>query len=107
MKTSLAYFAKSALSRARSEFHRVENLIHENSLISILQDLIIKHDDFNIKYEKFIPTALKEDNHTETSLVTDEERTLLIRKFKRYSNEEEKISESILRREIHDLKIRE
>ena len=106
-KTSLAYFAKSALSRARSEFQRVEHSLAENPLISILQNLILKVDDFNTKYEEFIPAAVKENVHTATFIITDEERKHLIRKFKRNGGEDDEINESTLQREINDLKIRE
>ena len=103
-KTSLAYFAKSALSRARSEFQRVEHSLSQNSLISILKNLILKVDDFNTKYENFIPAVIKENVHTPTFVITDEEQRHLIQKFKRNGGEDD---ESTLKREINNLKIRE
>lgn len=106
-KTSLAYFAKSTLSRARSELQRVEHFLAENPLISILQNLIFKMDDFNAKYDEFIPTAVQENVYSTTFIVTDEERKYLIQKFKRNGGEDDEINESTLQRKINDLKIRE
>jgi hypothetical protein len=100
-KTSLAYFAKSALSRTRSEY-----LGLENSLISILQNIILKADDFNTKYDELLPTAVKE-NLSPSLPVSDEERKHLIRKFNRGGGDEDEIAESTLLRRINDLKIRE
>ena len=50
-KASLAYFAKSALSRARADFQHGENSIQEDSLLTCLQNLILSDDGFNCKYE--------------------------------------------------------
>jgi DNA replication regulator SLD3 len=103
-KTSLAYFAKSALSRARSEFHRLQGS-HEDSLVSLLQNLILLEDDFNAKYENFIPSLIEGDAK-ESSLITKDEQGYLVQKFKRYGKGTD-INNSVLQREINDLKIRE
>jgi DNA replication regulator SLD3 len=100
-KTSLAYFAKSALSRARSE-----HSIVETSLLTSLQNLILKMNDFNTKYEDFLPAIVKE-NVISKFLVSGEEWKHLITKFKRNCGDENEITESVLQREINELKIRE
>ena len=63
-------------------------------------------DDFNTKYEDFLPAIAKE-NVISTFLVSDEERKHLITKFKRNCDDENEITESTLQREINELKIRE
>lgn len=105
-KASLAYFAKSALSRARADFQHGENSIHEDSLLTCLQNLILSDDDFNCKYENYLP-SLNQRTQQESFSITDEERKLLTQKFKQRGGEDHEINESTLQREINDLKIRE
>ena len=97
-KTSLAYFAKSSLSRARSE-HASAN----ESLISVLSHLILMQDDFSTKYESVIP-SLATDNGDASMFMSDKERQYLSRKF---SQREDVDHQSTTAREINDLKIRE
>ena len=107
-KTSLAYFAKSALSRARAEFQRLEDLSEDNSLISFLRTMVFSMDDFNTKYETFLPTMTKEDNGASTPLsISEEERRHLTQKFRHGGGRAEEISERALQREMNDLKNRE
>jgi DNA replication regulator SLD3 len=103
-KTSLAYFAKSALSRARSEFQRLEQPTQEESLIAFLQNMILKIDDFSAKYENFLPTLI---NKQCPLVISDEERNHLIQKFRRNGGQDQEVNESALQREINELKIRE
>lgn len=106
-KTSLAYFAKSALSRARSELQRAQPFSEGESLISFLQTMVLKMEDFNVKYENFLPSLVKEDEGVSTLIISEEERRHLIQKFKRGGGREEEINEKILQREINELKNRE
>jgi hypothetical protein len=108
-KTSLAYFAKSALSRARAEFQRMKASSNEESLISFLQNIILGEEDFNTKYETFLPGMMMTDEVDNSTLlvITEEERKYLIQKFRRNGGEEDEITESALQREINELKIRE
>jgi DNA replication regulator SLD3 len=103
-KTSLAYFAKSALSRARSEFQRLEQPSQEESLISFLKNMILKIDDFSAKYENFLPSLIEEQGPL---VISEEERNHLIQKFRRSGGQIQEINESALQREINELKIRE
>lgn len=97
-KTSLAYFAKSSLSRARSE-----HTSGDESLISVLSNLILLDDHFTTKYESVVPSFVKDDGeHSE--FISDEERQYLSHKF---SKTEEVDHQSTTAREINDLKIRE
>jgi DNA replication regulator SLD3 len=106
-RTSLAYFAKSALSRARSEFQRVKEPSDRQSLASFLHNMVLKADDFNSKYESFLPSLIGDEMENAPWIITDEERKHLIQKFKRNGGEEHEINESTLPREINELKIRE
>ena len=105
-KTSLAYFAKSALARARAEYQHDENSAQEDSLPICLQHLILSDDDFNSKYENYLPSLNQQDQHPSFP-ITEEERKLLVQRFKRRGGEDHEINESTLQREINDLKIRE
>jgi hypothetical protein len=106
-KTSLAYFAKSALSRARAEFQRVEYLAQGLSLISFLQTMVLSMDEFNTKYENFLPTLINDTPKEPTLTISEEERRHLIQKLKREGGREEEINEKTLQREINELKNRE
>lgn len=106
-KTSLAYFAKSALSRARSEFQRVRSSSDSQSLASFLQDMVLKEEDLNSKYETFLPSLIGDEMETAPWTITDEERNHLIQKFRRNGGEEHEINQTTLQREINELKIRE
>jgi len=105
-KASLAYFAKSSLARARAEFQNIENSVEEDSLPICLQNLILSDDDFNSKYENYLPRLNQQDQHPSFP-ISEEERKHLIQKFKRRGGEDHEINESTLQREITDLKIRE
>jgi hypothetical protein len=105
-KTSLAYFAKSALSRARSEFQRLVQPSQNDSLIAFLQNMILKLDDFNAKYENFVLNVVNDDTNP-LFVITDEERCHLIQKFKQNGGQDQEINESALQREVNELKIRE
>lgn len=105
-KASLAYFAKSALSRARADFQHGENSIQEDSLLMCLQNLILSDDDFNCKYENYLPNLNQEEQYASFP-ITEEERKHLVQKFKKGGGEDHEINESTLQREINDLKIRE
>jgi hypothetical protein len=99
-KTSLAYFAKSALSRARSEY-----ISRDGSLISVLSHLILEGDEFNIKYETVLPNFVKgDDDPTVNEIITKEERRHLSQKF---SKSDDVDHQTTTQREINDLKIRE
>lgn len=104
-KTSLAYFAKSALSRARSEFQRAE-LTGDENLVSLLQNLILKDDDFTNKYENHIVSFAKDDVQSSNLFIIGDEREYLIRKFRRNRTDSSEANESTLQ-EINGLKIRE
>jgi hypothetical protein len=97
-KTSLAYFAKSSLSRARSE-----HTSGDESLISVLSHLILLDDYFTTKYESAVPSFVKDDEES-SACISDEERQYLSLKF---SKHEEVDHQSTTAREISDLKIRE
>lgn len=105
-KASLAYFAKSALSRARADFQHGENSIQEDSLLTCLQNLILSDDGFNCKYENYLPNLNQEEQYASFP-ITEEERKHLVQKFKQGGGENHEINESTLQREINDLKIRE
>src|SRR5271155_2451374 len=105
-KASLAYFAKSSLARARAEFQNIDDLAEEDSLPICLENLILSDDDFNSKYENYLPSLAQQDQHPSFP-ITEEERKHLIQKFKRRGGEDHEINESTLQREINDLKIRE
>jgi DNA replication regulator SLD3 len=106
-KTSLAYFAKSALSRARSEFQRVRSSSDSRPLASFLHNMVLKEEDFNSKYETFLPSLIGDEMESTPWTITDEERSHLIQKFRRNGGEEHEINQSALQREINELKIRE
>lgn len=106
-KTSLAYFAKSALSRARTESQRMKASSNEESLISFLQNIILSEDDFNAKYENFLPGIRVDEMENSALAITEEERKYLIQKFRRSGGDENEVNESALQREIYELKIRE
>jgi hypothetical protein len=106
-KTSLAYFAKSALSRARSEFQGLKELSDKQSLASFLHKMVLKEDDFNSKYESFLPSLIGDEMENAPWIITDEERKHLIQKFRRNGGEEHEMNGSTLQREINELKIRE
>jgi hypothetical protein len=97
-KTSLAYFAKSSLSRARSE-----HTSGDESLISVLSHLILPDDQFTTKYESVVPSFVEDDGEY-SDFISDGERRYLSRKF---SKTEEVDHQSTTTREINDLKIRE
>jgi len=97
-KTSLAYFAKSALSRARSEC-----TAGDASLNSVLSQLILKGGQFNLKYEAVVPKFVNEDPIS-SDFITEEERRYLARKFSRNDDVDHRTT---TQREINDLKIRE
>jgi hypothetical protein len=105
-KASLAYFAKSSLSRARSEFQRAETT-NEKTLVSLLQDLVFKDDDFTNKYENHLLNFVNDDMESSQLFIIDDEREYLIRKFRRNRTEDSEVNESTLRQEINSLKIRE
>lgn len=98
-KTSLAYFAKSALSRARSEYTS-----EDGSLLSVLSHLILKGYQFNLKYEAVVPNFLKDDDLSSSEFITEEEQRYLSRKFLRSEGVDH---QTTTQREINDLKIRE
>jgi DNA replication regulator SLD3 len=106
-KTSLAYFAKSALSRARSEFQRARSSPDSQSLASFLHNMVLKEEDFNTKYETFLPSLIGDEMECAPWIITDEERNHLIEKFRPNGGEEHEINQSTLQREINELKIRE
>ena len=106
-KTSLAYFAKSALSRARAEFQHGENSPQGDSLLMCLQNVILSDDDFNSKYEIYVP-GLNQQGQQPSFPISEEERKHLMRKFRRRGGNDREINESTLQREISNhLKIRE
>jgi len=106
-KTSLAYFAKSALARARAEFQRMKASWNKESLLSFLQNIILSEDDFNAKYENFLPGIKSDEMEKSMLAITEEERKYLIQKFWRNGGDENEVNESALQREIQELKIRE
>jgi len=97
-KTSLAYFAKSALSRARSEY-----TVGDKSLTSVLSHLILKEGQFNLKYGTVIPKFINDDSIS-SDFFAEEERRYLARKF---SKDDDVDHRTTTQREINDLKIRE
>jgi hypothetical protein len=103
-KTSLAYFAKSALSRARAEFQRLEQ---DDSLISFLQTMVLSIDDFNAKYETHLSRMVLSDPGASNLTISDEEQRHLIQKFKQAGGRQDEINKKSLQREINELKNRE
>ena len=99
-KTSLAYFAKSALSRARSDFQRLEKTSDDETLIVFLRNMILRGDDFQEKYDDFTKTIAVEGYS-----ISEEERTHVRAKFNRSGDEE--LTESAKLKEINELKVRE
>jgi len=97
-KTSLAYFAKSALSRARSEY-----TAGDKSLNSVLSHLILKGGQFNLKYETAIPKFINDDSIS-SDFIAEEERRYLARKFSRKDDVDHRTT---TQKEISDLKNRE
>ena len=69
--------------------------------------MVLKMEDFNLKYENFLPSLVKEDEGVSTMLISEEERRHLIQKFKQGGGREEEINENTLHREINELKNRE
>ena len=104
-KTSLAYFAKSALSRVRSEFQNGQS--RDDSLIALLRNLIYDDDSFTFKYETYLPNVLKNGVDCPSLPISGEEHGHLIQRFKMNEDKDNKLTESALQREINDLKIRE
>ena len=80
---------------------------HEESLISFLQNIILGEDDFNSKYETFLPGMMGDEMDSSGLVIKDEERKYLVEKFRRNGGQENEINESALQREINELKIRE
>lgn len=75
-------------------------------LISILGKIILKEDDFNAKYENFIPNLIH-NALSESTVVREDERVFLERRFKQYIGKVTDPMNVALQREIHDLKLRE
>jgi len=99
---SLAYFAKSALSRARAEFQQSE-LCPDESLNSVLEGMILKMEEFNSKYEDFIPNLVRGGESVSNCVISDEERKYILQKFNRGRGDEQ----TSLQKEINNLKNRE
>lgn len=98
-RTSLAYFAKSALSRARSEYTS-----GDESLIAVLSHLILEDDQFNTKYESVVPSFAQDHASCSSEIITGEERRYLSQKF---SKSDQGDHQRTTQRAINDLKIQE
>jgi hypothetical protein len=106
-KTSLAYFAKSALSRARSEFSAMQP--QEESLISFLQNMILDIEDFSTKYDVFLPGAITSPGEdTGGMVVWQDEYPLLVQMLARHAGDKEGEGKKVAQlKDIKELKIRE
>jgi hypothetical protein len=80
---------------------------NKESLLSFLQNIILSEDDFNAKYENFLPGIKSDEMEKSMLAITEEERKYLIQKFWRNGGDENEVNESALQREIQELKIRE
>lgn len=69
--------------------------------------MVLKEEDFNSKYENFLPSLIGDETESTPWTIMDEERSHLIQKFRRNGGEEHEINQSALQREINELKIRE
>jgi DNA replication regulator SLD3 len=105
-KTSLAYFAKSALGRARSEFQRVEPL-QEESLNSLLETMVLKMDEFSSKYEEALPSLFRGGSNESVLKISATEHTHIMQKFQSNGVSKKEINQAALQREINELKDRE
>jgi len=102
-KTSLAYFTKSALSRARAE---AKHLPGQSSLIPLLQALLLQDEDFNTKYETYLPSLLVADlQNPPSSFLLQEELPHLTKRFG--SGGDDEMRTRLLEIEIKELKVRE
>lgn len=102
-KTSLAYFTKSALSRARAEAKQQPG---QSSLIPLLQGLLLQDEDFNTKYETYLPSLLVADlQNPPSSFLLQEELPHLTKRFG--SGGDDEMRTRLLEIEIKELKVRE
>ena len=102
-KTSLAYFTKSALSRARAEAKQQPG---QSSLIPLLQGLLLQDEDFNTKYETYLPSLLVADlQNPPSSFLLQDELPHLTKRFG--SGGDDEMRTRLLEIEIKELKVRE
>jgi len=99
----LAYFTKSALSRARAEAKQQPG---QSSLIPLLQGLLLQDEDFNTKYETYLPSLLVADlQNPPSSFLLQEELPHLTKRFG--SGGDDEMRTRLLEIEIKELKVRE
>ena len=105
-KTSLAYFAKSALSRARSEFSVMQP--QEESLISFLENMILDIEDFSTKYDVFLPGVITSPGEDTAMIIWQDEHPLLVQMLARHATDKEGEDKKVAQlKDIKELKIRE
>ena len=113
-KTSIAYFAKSTLSRARVKFQQEipeasASAPIMNQLVHFLQSMIIPLDKMDSKYNKVIIQVVIEEPIEEESAIFKVGEELYVRRWlsMNFRNEVLKSNDSTLKRKVEDLKIRE
>ena len=112
-KTSIAYFAKSTLSRARVKFQQEISETSGsapvmNQLVHFLRSMIIPLDKMDSKYKKVIMQVVMEET-IEGSAILKAGEELYVRRWlsMNFRNEVLKSNDSTLKRKVEDLKTRE
>ena len=110
-KTSLAYFSKSTLSRARATFHDVEVTMSRNrfdQLDEFLRKMVLPLDRVDTKYRKsLVQSVLEYDVDDSTVFGPDEESFIQRWKLLTFGERFIKESDQEFKQHLEKLKIRE
>ncbi|KAL7274803.1 hypothetical protein RUND412_002278 [Rhizina undulata] len=108
-KTSLAYFAKSTLSRARVNVHLDDSTSSADSdLIAFLQGMLLPLDKMDIKYKQaIISIALEEPLDDKSAFSAGEEEYVQRWKYASFEDQLVKAGDVTLKHKVEELKIRE
>lgn len=112
-KTSIAYFAKSTLSRARVKFQQETSEASTpapamNQLVNFLQSMVIPLDKMDSKYKKVIMQVVMEETIEDSAIFKVGEESYVRRWLSmNFRDEVLRSNDSTLKLRVEDLKIRE